>query len=88
MSEPKPILYTQAGCPESRTVRDWLTERGVPGDPDAAKDLLATGIFGTPLLVVGDDKAFGFRPDRRAADLHLTVDRRDDRRRSILPRSR
>ena len=71
-----PILYTQTGCADSRKVRDWLAERGVDfvernvtGDMDAAKELLATGIFATPLLVVGDKQVIGFRPDKLAAAL-------------------
>ncbi len=62
-------LYTQAGCVESDSVRAWLTEHGVAfaerdvtGDLNAAKALLATGIFATPLLLVGDERVLGFRP--------------------------
>ncbi|MBA2278397.1 MAG: glutaredoxin family protein [Chloroflexia bacterium] len=69
-------MYTQTGCADSRRVCDWLTERGVAfternvtGDEATAMDLLATGIFATPLLVVGDAKVLGFRPDRLAAAL-------------------
>ena len=69
-------LFTQTGCADSRRVRDWLTERGVAfvernvtGDVDAAKELLATGHFGTPLLVVGDETVIGFVRDRLAAAL-------------------
>ena len=64
-----PTLYTQRGCRDSAKVRRWLTARGVPfvernvtGDEAAARALLATGVFGTPLLVVGDAKVIGFRP--------------------------
>jgi len=46
-----------------------FVERNVTGDMDAAKALMATGIFGTPLLVVGDETVFGFRPDKLAAAL-------------------
>ena len=71
-----PILYTQAGCAESRRVRVWLTKQGVPfvernvtGDPAAARDLVATGTFATPLLVVGDRLALGYRPQALAEAL-------------------
>lgn len=70
------ILYTQTGCADSRKVRNWLTARGdafvernVTGNLDTAKELYATGIFATPLLVVGDEKVLGFRPDKLAAAL-------------------
>ena len=63
------ILYTQAGCADSARVRAWLTERGIPftersvtNDADAARALYATGIFATPLVVVGDAKQLGFKP--------------------------
>jgi glutaredoxin-like protein NrdH len=64
------FLYTQAGCAESAQVRSWLTERGIPfvernvnADPEAAAALAATGTFATPLLVVGEKKVLGFRPE-------------------------
>ncbi len=70
------ILYTQTGCADSPRVRDWLTaqgvaftERNVTGDLAAAEALYATGVFATPLLVVGDTKVLGFRPDRLTAAL-------------------
>jgi glutaredoxin len=70
------VLFTQTGCADSRKVRDWLTahgvtfvERNVTGDVTSAKDLLATGIFATPLLVVGDEQVLGFRPTTLAAVL-------------------
>ena len=70
----KPILYTQAGCAESAKVRTWLAEHGVRfaerdagADPGVARDLHATGVFATPLLVVGTDKVLGFRPRELAA---------------------
>ena len=66
----EPILYTQAGCAESAKVRAWLAERRLPfterdagGDPDAARALAVTGTFATPLLVVGDERVLGFRPE-------------------------
>ena len=65
----EPILYTQAGCAESAKVRAWLRdreiafgERNASTDPDAAQELCATGVFATPLLVVGNAKVLGFRP--------------------------
>ena len=70
------MLYTQEGCAESHQVRTWLTERGiifternVTRDLDAAKALLATGTFGTPLLIVGNRSIIGFRPDALTAAL-------------------
>ena len=69
-----PILYGQAGCGESAAVRAWLDRRGIAfverdagDDPDAAAALAATGTFATPLLVVGDERVLGFRPDALAA---------------------
>ena len=69
----EPILYTQAGCAESAKVRTWLAERRIPfterdagGDPEAARALSATGTFATPLLVVGDERVLGFRPEELA----------------------
>ncbi len=69
-------LYTQAGCAESAKVRSWLADRGVTfterdasSDPDAATALYATGTFATPLLVVGEEKVLGFRPEALAAVL-------------------
>lgn len=62
------ILYTQNGCVESSQMRTWLEqqgiaflERNVSDDPDAVQDLAATGIFATPLLVVGNQLVLGFR---------------------------
>ena len=71
-----PIRYTQPGCAESAKVRAWLTDRGVAfternvgGDLAAAQALAATGVFATPLLVVGQEKVLGYRPERLAAAL-------------------
>lgn len=76
MTGQEPILYTQTGCADSRKVRDWLTgrgiafvERNVTGDEIAARELIATGSFGTPLLVVGTVQVIGFQPDKLAAAL-------------------
>jgi glutaredoxin len=67
--QPPVILYTQAGCTESRQVRDLLvkhdvtfTERDATGDEYATQALYTTGTFATPLLVAGDERVFGFRP--------------------------
>ncbi len=75
-TEVQPILYTQTDCVESAKVRAWLvehgiafTERNVSADPEAAQALAATGIFATPLLVVGEEKILGFRPGALAAAL-------------------
>ncbi len=64
------ILYTQDGCADSKVVRDWLTEQGIPfternvsRDVAAANALVATGIFATPLITVCTRKVFGNRPD-------------------------
>jgi glutaredoxin len=69
-----PILYTQAGCAESARVRTWLAEHSIPflerdasADLEAAIALAATGIFATPLVVVGESTVFGFRPQALAA---------------------
>jgi glutaredoxin len=69
-----PILYTQTGCAESAQVRTWLTdhgirfrERDVSADSAATTALAATGIFATPLLVVGKSTVLGFRPRALAA---------------------
>jgi glutaredoxin len=70
MHDPAPILYTQNGCAASKQARDWLVEHSVPfvernvsGDAAIALELAATGIFATPLLVIGDVQIFGFKPD-------------------------
>ena len=74
----EPILYTQTDCAdnvaESARVRAWLAGRGIPftervvtGDLAAAEALAATGVFATPLLVVGADAVLGFRPRALAA---------------------
>lgn len=75
-AEQRPTLYRQAGCAESEQVRAWLTERGIRfverdagGDPAAAAALLATGVFATPLLVLGEETVFGFRPSALSAVL-------------------
>jgi glutaredoxin len=72
------VLFTQSGCRDSQKVRSWLnarqvafTERSVTGDPDAAKELLATGYFATPLLASGHSVVIGFRPTSIAAALNL-----------------
>jgi glutaredoxin-like protein NrdH len=77
MAEPVPVLYTQSGCAESARVRTWLTERGVPfvehnvtGDVSTARALAATGIFATPLLIVGRRRVVGYRPEALRAALH------------------
>ncbi len=68
------VLYTQRDCAASRQVRGWLTNRGVRfverdagADPAAAAALAATGLFATPLLVVGGANVFGFQPEALAA---------------------
>ncbi len=73
-----PVLYTQTGCVDSERVHDWLaqrgisvTERNVTGDLAAAEALAATGIFATPLLVIGDRTVFGYRPAQLAVALGL-----------------
>ena len=67
-------LYTQAGCAESTQVRSWLADRGiafreedVSSDSAATQALAATGVFATPLLVVGDNQVLGFREQALAA---------------------
>lgn len=66
---PEIILYTQAGCGESSQVRAWLrerdvafTERNASDDLEAAQALYASGVFATPLLIVGETSVLGFRP--------------------------
>jgi glutaredoxin len=78
MRHSQTVLFTQTGCAESRRVRNWLnsrdvafTERNVTGDDDAARELLATGVFGTPLLVTAQTHVLGFRPAAIAAALDL-----------------
>ena len=81
-SDRTPIPYTQTGCVESGRVRDWLirddfafVERNVTGDLDAARDLLSTGSFGTPLLDIGRVIVVGFRPHQLSAALERTPPR-------------
>ncbi len=83
MDDPVPVLFTQAGCADSRRVCAWLdahqvafTERNVTGDEGAARELVATGVFGTPLLVVGDTTVLGFRPASLAAALGISENTR------------
>lgn len=75
------VLFTQRGCPDSARLRDWLTGRGVPfverdvtADQEAARALLATGHFGTPLTLVGQQAIAGFQPDAVNATLNRPVD--------------
>ena len=73
----EPVLYTQAGCGESAKVRAWLTgrgvvfsERNVSTDSSAAQALYRTGVFATPLLVVGEERVLGYRPRALTTALH------------------
>jgi hypothetical protein len=79
----EPILYTQAGCAESARVRSWLSDRGIAftersasTDLAAARELYATGLFATPLLVVGDETVLGYRPRALADALRTARERR------------
>jgi arsenate reductase-like glutaredoxin family protein len=83
MDDASPRLYTQDGCAESARVRAWLTERGVPffernasADAAAARELAATGIFATPMLVVGRRRVLGYRPEtiQSALDAERTAE--------------
>ena len=63
-----PTLFSQDGCPDSDRVRACLrgggvrfVERNVTGDLGAARDLLATGIFATPVVVAGGRVVVGAR---------------------------
>lgn len=65
------VLFTANACPDSPRVRDWLrqhglhfTERSLDDDPAAVEDLVQTGLFVTPLLLAGDQRVVGFRPQR------------------------
>lgn len=76
MTEPqKPIFFTQPGCSDSAKVRRWLNEHGIDftehsvTDADSAKALAATGVFATPLLVVGERHVLGLRPEELTAAL-------------------
>lgn len=71
-----PVLYTQTGCAESAKVRSWLEDHDISfieldagADANAAEALAATGMFATPLLVVGKETVLGFRPEALAAAL-------------------
>jgi glutaredoxin len=73
-----PILYTQTDCADSARVRAWLgehqipfIERNVTGNLAAAQELMATGTFATPLLVVGQHQVIGYRPAQLAAALGI-----------------
>lgn len=70
------VLYTQDGCRDSDRARDCLrragmsfVERNVSGDADAARALLATGLFATPVVVAGERALLAARRDRLAAAL-------------------
>ena len=78
-----PILYTQTGCAKSERVRAWLADHGLAfverdatADPDAARALYATGTFATPLLVVGDDRVLGYRPEALSLALQCVGEER------------
>ena len=69
MGVPSVVLFTEAGSAECGRVRRLLRDHGVAfceqhvsHDAGAARALAETGIFGTPLLVVGDRTVFGYRP--------------------------
>jgi glutaredoxin 3 len=71
VSDLEVTLFTHAGCPDSPWVREWLerhgirfTERSLDDDPGAVEELSQTGLFVTPLLLVGDQRVVGFRRDR------------------------
>ncbi len=77
MPEPhEPILYTQPGCADSAKVRAWLTEQGIGftersvTDQETAEALAGTGVFATPLLVVGETQVLGFHPELLLAAVH------------------
>lgn len=70
MDQDKPAitLNTQNGCGESPLDRTWFTEHGIPVvernvTGDEAGALAATETFATPLLVVGQHRVLGYRPD-------------------------
>lgn len=76
INTPPVTLYSQTGCADSARVRDWLAAHGVPyvernvsADAEAARALAATGVFATPLLVIGARQVLGFRPDAIEAAL-------------------
>ncbi len=63
-------LYTQDGCADSKVVRAWMSEQGIPfternvsNDSAAAGALAASGIFATPLITICTHKVFGNRPE-------------------------
>lgn len=69
-------LFTHSRCPDSPKVREWLVRNGITfreralddaNDPDAVTALQATGSFVTPLLLAGDDRLIGYRPERLRA---------------------
>ena len=68
MDDKRAMLYTQDGCPDSERVRACFrrsgvafVERNVTGDPEAAEELLATGVFATPLVHAGAHVIVGAR---------------------------
>lgn len=73
------ILFTQDGCPDSARVQTCFrrsavpfVERNVTGDLAAARDLLATGIFATPVIQAGERVVVGARLDHLAETLGFT----------------
>ncbi len=69
-------LFTQEGCPDSARMRTCVrrsavpfVERHVTGDLAAARDLLATGIFATPVIQTGTQVVVGARLDHLAETL-------------------
>lgn len=71
-------LYTQDGCHDCERVRACFrrsgvafVERNVTHDHAAANDMLATGVFATPLVQFGETVVFGARLPTLAYSLHF-----------------
>ena len=66
------VVFTQPGCPPCRTVKAYLSARGiefeerdVSCDPNAVRDLVETyQSRSTPTLVIGQEVMIGFDPER------------------------
>jgi glutaredoxin len=81
----KVLMYTLSTCPWCRKTKQFFTERHIPfdyidydlADEPTQKGILdeldAAGASGFPFVKIGDHIVEGYRPDRYAELLGLTV---------------
>ncbi len=68
-TNPRVVLYSQAGCAPCFAARTFLMSRKVPfeykdvqADPQAFRELMDLGSRSTPTLLVGTEVMIGFDP--------------------------